>query len=108
MFGPNVPHYTTDAAANTVFAQIGVSRTDRLFARISRGTLSSSSARAAAATRRPVLDLGNAFRLRITNAPLADALHKIGKLSTVAYVGRDFVATTMTCGRRHTTCLRGP
>jgi hypothetical protein len=84
------PRYTTDDRLNALFAKFGVSRTDRLFANVPRGTLSQHASRAAARLRVPVLNIGNAFRLTVTNAPLPAALRELAKMPNVAYAGHDY------------------
>ncbi|GAC1573088.1 MAG: hypothetical protein NVS3B7_04130 [Candidatus Elarobacter sp.] len=90
-----VPHYTTDDRVNALFAKYAVSRTDRLFGGVARGTLGRYAARAASTTGKPMLNLGNAFAITITNAQLSTALRELAKQPAVAYVGRNYRVSAM-------------
>jgi hypothetical protein len=89
------PRYTTDDRLNVLFARFGVSRTDRLFANVSRGTLAQHASRAASRLRAPVLNIGNAFRLTVTNMQLPAALRELAKMPNVAYAGHNFRFASM-------------
>lgn len=98
---PGVPQYTSDAATNALLAKSGTDSIQRLFSSTPRGTLSAMRARAAQTFHNSsFLDIGNAYRLHVTNGAPRTILARLKKLSSVAYASLDWTVTTMDTGPR--------
>lgn len=89
------PRYTNDSYVNGAFAKIGVSGVKRMFASLDRSRLSSMRAVAQAAVRQPLLNIGNAYRVKIEHSSVEKAIALLRKLNSVAYAGPDWTVTTM-------------
>lgn len=93
------PQYTNDAATNQTLAKVGTDSVERLFATLQRGALSAMRSRAATTFRNSrLLDIGNAYRLHVTDASARHALAMLKKLPSVAYASLDWAVTTMDTG----------
>lgn len=88
------PTLTSDARVNHVLGRIGTAHMERLFRTMSRSTLSALRVRALAAGHRNVLNIGNAYRINITNASVRHAVAMLRALPGVAYVSADWRVTS--------------
>ena len=97
------PRYTNDSYVNSAFAQLAVSGVHRMFASVDRSRLSSMRSTAQAATRQPLLNLGNAYRVQIAGASVEQAVVALRKLNGIVYAGPDWRVSPM-----HTQPVRMP
>lgn len=93
------PSYTNSAAVNTSLALLGVDRSERLFARLDRGTLSMMHSMTRSSNGRGTIDFSNAYRLNVAGSSVQNAVAKLAKIPGVAYVSPDWRVTTMQSGR---------
>lgn len=93
-----VPQYTNDAAVNTTLATIGTDRSERLFSKVPRSTLSAMRSNAQARIGHPLLNISSAYLLHITGAPVRKAVTELLKLPSVAYASPDWRVEPMNSG----------
>lgn len=84
------PSYTNDASINAAMAKLGVSEVRRLFSRISRAQLSAMRSQAQARTGRPLLNIGNAFSVTLSESRAERAVTVLRALPGVAYASLDW------------------
>lgn len=84
------PRYTNDTAINSAFAQLGVTRVNRLFASFDRSRLSMLRQTAQSRMQRPLLNIANAYSIAISAGTPAAAVRALRKLPGIAYVSPDW------------------
>jgi hypothetical protein len=90
------PHpFTTDARTNLSLMHLGVDRTERLFSKIDRGTLTSMRSRAEARAGHPLVAFDNAFALHVGASSVSNAVRTLRSLPAVAYVSPDYTVDSM-------------
>jgi hypothetical protein len=94
------PHpFTTDARTNLTLMRLGVDRSERLFAKVDRGTLGSMRARAEARAGHPLVAFDNAFILHVNASSVSNAVRTLRALPAVAYVSPDVAVDSMIAAR---------
>lgn len=94
------PHaFTTDARTNLALMHLGVDRSERLFSKVDRGTLSSMRARTEGRVGHQLLAFDNAFALHVGAASVRAAVQVLQALPSVAYASPDVAVDTMIAGR---------
>jgi hypothetical protein len=90
------PHpFTTDARTNLALMHLGVDRSQRLFSKVDRGTLSSLRARAEARAGHQLVAFDNAFALHVGASSVSNAVRALRALPAVAYVSPDYAVDSM-------------
>jgi hypothetical protein len=94
------PHpFTTDARTNLALMHLGIDRSQRLFSKVDRGTLSSMRARAEAHTGHQLVAFDNAFALHVGASSVSNAVRTLRALPSVAYVSPDYAVDSMVSQR---------
>lgn len=80
------PDYTSDVATNTLLAELGVARLERLFQKLPRPSQSNRDSR---------LDISRVYRLEITAVSVRTAVKILRRSNSIAYASPDWRVTPM-------------
>lgn len=89
------PKYTTSGKLNALLARLGVDRSTRLFRNIPSGRLQAMAEQASTASGHPMLNIGNAYKLHVTNASVPKAVAALRRLGAVSYASPAYYVSTM-------------
>ncbi|MBV9409537.1 MAG: S8 family serine peptidase, partial [Candidatus Eremiobacteraeota bacterium] len=98
-----VQSYTPSYAVNRALASLGADSLTRIASAKPRGTVSYLHRFALSSGRGGSLDLANAFRVHITNAPLGSALTTLRKTPGILYASRNWYVAPMRVPGMHLT-----